>query len=612
MKKSALVVLGLLLTISVGAQQVSLAALREEHPRIAFTEQDEARIKNLMRTDSLLRLLVERNNMFADRGISAPTTRRALIGPRMLYQSRIAIENVYKQAMAYRMTGERKYANRGIQEMMAAAAFSDWNPSHFLDVGEMLAAMGIGYDWLYDAMNSHQRNTIRRAIVEKGIKVAIQYQGQKEQMWMTGSNNWTEVVNGGLIIAALAIADEEPSIAQTVLSRGIAAIKRMNRVYQPDGATHEGPAYWHYGFTYQALANRALSTALPGYSVLADPVYGKTGNFPIYLQGTTGQFFNYADGQPQFYVSPAMFELARVYNQPFYAWWTRDKLSNLVAPQDVKLDNEYRFFPMFIAWYDSRGTSGSAPLDRAFGGTSAVFSMRGSWTDQNASYVGAKGGNNSLSHAHQDVGSFVFDASGVRWAVDLGPDNYNIPGYWDNKEGGERWRIFRLKAESHNTLTIGRNAQRIAGLNKVTKTGFGGTDPFAIIDMTPAYRGQATSVTRGFRLVDRRDLIVQDEVKGATGEIRWIMMTRAAIDANGRSATLTQNGKTLTARILAPTDARFTTITANPQASGQNANAGYRRLAVHVGGRKDATIVVQLSPGVSPRPTEVTALSSWR
>jgi hypothetical protein len=37
--------------------------------------------------------------------------------------------------------------------MLAAAAFSDWNPSHFLDVAEMTAALAIGYDWLYEEVS---------------------------------------------------------------------------------------------------------------------------------------------------------------------------------------------------------------------------------------------------------------------------------------------------------------------------------------------------------------------------------------------------------------------------------------------------------------------------
>ena len=42
-----------------------------------------------------------------------------------------------------------------------------------------------------------------------------------------------------------------------------------------------------------------------------------------------------------------------------------------------------------------------------------------------ASFLGVKGGMPKYNHGHMDVGSFVFDADGVRWAEDLGSQNYH-------------------------------------------------------------------------------------------------------------------------------------------------------------------------------------------
>jgi hypothetical protein len=45
-------------------------------------------------------------------------------------------------------------------------------------------------------------------------------------------------------------------------------------------------------------------------------------------------------------------------------------------------------------------------------------------------YFGIKAGaNGACEHGHYDLGSFVFDAGGVRLAIYLGPDNYALPGY---------------------------------------------------------------------------------------------------------------------------------------------------------------------------------------
>jgi hypothetical protein len=43
--------------------------------------------------------------------------------------------------------------------------------------------------------------------------------------------------------------------------------------------------------------------------------------------------------------------------------------------------------------------------------------MRSDWLDPNASFVGFKAGDNAANHSHLDIGSFVYDALGIRWAA---------------------------------------------------------------------------------------------------------------------------------------------------------------------------------------------------
>jgi hypothetical protein len=172
--------------------------------------------------------------------------------------------------------------------------------------------------------------------------------------------------------------------------------------------------------------------------------------------------------------------------------------------------------------------------------------------------------------------------------------------------------LFRLHALSHNTITIGGRNQRISGLSSITRTNFSGNNPTAIVDLGAAYRGLASSIKRGFKLIGREDLLIQDEISKAIGEVRWTMMTGANISLNGDRATLTQAGKTLTARILSPSNATFKVLGADPEMSGQNRNSGYRRLAIELGSARDTRIVVQLSPGGNPRPASVQPLADWR
>ena len=101
--------------------------------------------------------------------------------------------------------------------MLAVCRFRDWNPAHYLDTAELATAVGSGYDWLYDAIPAKERNEIRAALVKHAMKTALPFYENNEG-WAVRTNNWNEVCNAGLIIGALAVAEEERTIAETIFN----------------------------------------------------------------------------------------------------------------------------------------------------------------------------------------------------------------------------------------------------------------------------------------------------------------------------------------------------------------------------------------------------------
>ena len=81
------------------------------------------------------------------------------------------------------------------QEMLAVSRFTDWNPTHFLDVGEMVMALAIGYDWLYDSLQPDTRRVVREAIIAKGFDAA---KNTRHAWFYTAKNNWNSVCNSGV------------------------------------------------------------------------------------------------------------------------------------------------------------------------------------------------------------------------------------------------------------------------------------------------------------------------------------------------------------------------------------------------------------------------------
>jgi hypothetical protein len=247
-----------------------------------------------------------------------------------------------------------------------------------------------------------------------------------------------------------------------------------------------------------------------------------------------------------------------------------------------------------------------------------VAVTRSGWNDPAALFAGVKGGYNQVNHGHLDLGNFELDALGVRWARDLGSDDYNLPGYFDRKPGGQRWLYYRNISQSHNVPLIDGQGQDPSGKAEIIRTGSSVDGAFAIVDLSGAYPAQANAVTRGVAsIAHRKALLVQDEFSLKTPvSITWGMTTDAVITINEpRDATLIQDGKRLHARILSPENGVFTTHSAE-QAEPQRTNKGVSRLIATVPpGDESITISIVLSPewpgeDAAPIP-DVQPLEQW-
>jgi len=591
---------------AAGAER-PMVTVRADHPRLLLTAENQRRIEKAAKTDPLLARLIEQNHVNATAMLTQSRVRYEIPdGKRLLSQSRKCIERVAAMAMAYRLSGERKFADSAITEMLVVTKFKDFNPSHFLDTAEMTTALAIGYDWLFDVISAEDRATIREAIVRLGLRPGMKVY-ESAGWWSRGDNNWNQVCNGGMILGSLAIAEDEPEFARTVIRGALASIPAGVSVYDPDGAYPEGPGYWQYGTAYTCVTIAALETAMgTDFGIAETPGLDRTGAYRIHTIGPTGAYFNYADCGSGSRPASAMFVLSKTFDRPLYAWWHRQRLAGLISAEgEIRPARRDRFFPLEIALYDARGETPTAeelPLDALFQSRQDVGTMRSRWGDPEALYIGFKGGDNRTNHGHLDIGSFVLDAGGVRWAIDLGSDNYNMPGYF----GGNRWKYFRMTNHSHNTLVIGEKIQNTSAKAQVIAFHAADDRAAAVVDMTDAYRDQATSARRGIEMFRTptgqqggvQAVRVQDEIVGAAEEICWRMVTAAEIELDGSRAVLNQAGKKLQATIRSPAGATFEILSTKPPTDREKQNQGTRILAVRTkpDGDRPVTIDVVLRP----------------
>ncbi|KRE86493.1 hypothetical protein ASG89_10815 [Paenibacillus sp. Soil766] len=262
---------------------------------------------------------------------------------------------------------------------------------------------------------------------------------------------------------------------------------------------------------------------------------------------------------------------------------------------------------MDLIWFRQGLYGSSDPLeldvlyDHPLKNNVAVF--RDSWSDPGANYAAIKGGvsdyaiTNSL-HNNLDIGTFVLDALGVRWAVDLGKEDkdYNAPGYFttDPEANPNRWDFYRTRAEGSNTLVINPDAKPDQALDANAPIIAYDSKPeggYAIVDMTSAYKDDVVYAKRGMMMGQyRSSILLQDELQlKAPSDLYWFMHTEApeiTVAPDGKSAILKQNGKRLYAELLSPSAASFEVRTATPLSPSHNKgvapNGNLRKLTVHI------------------------------
>lgn len=568
----------LLLTSHFASAQdaIPLPSPLPEHPRIFFTSQKQAEIEKLAETDEFLKkqiaVLIEKADKAKTAGVS-----KYLIpdGVRLLDQSRRSLDRTTTLAFAYRMTGDQTYADAAVEEMLAVCRFKNWNPAHYLDTAEMAAAVGLGYDWLHDVIPEAEKTEIRESLKKHALETGLEFY-EKNSGWAKSHNNWNEVCNSGLTLAALAVAEDEPELAAKIINYAVKSIPNGLSVYQPDGAYPEGPIYWSYGGTFCGAMIMALRDVFgDDFGLAATPGFDVTGDYYMGMISPTYTNFNYADCGERAESTPLMYALSHFHNRPDYALWLR-KFYEAKNPLGGG-----RWAVMQVLWYNPAGADAdfeNTPRAKLFRGVQDVVTMRTAWNDPDAWFVGFKGGDNKANHGHLDTGSFVLDYAGVRWATDLGADDYNLPEYFGHK----RWDYYRNNNRSHNTLVIGEKIQHTWAVGRITEFGSEAGMAFAACDMTEAYSGQAKSAKRVVSLTDEGDFVITDFIKDVSETVRWGMVTRAdvTISDDGQSATLSHSGKAIRVSFLPESDAKFEIIPTTPPTEKENQNQGTVMLAI--------------------------------
>ena len=592
-----------------------------DHPRLFANAARWEEMRAEAGRNEISSQLFEIQRRYAETLMGQPAVALVREGLRLLTPIREALFRISTLASAARLTGDRRYVERALVEMRGLAALEDWNPSHYLDTAEAALALAIGYDWLYHEISPGERAVFEEALLRKAL---LQSYDPPDQEWVSRTNNWNQVCHGGMVAAALAVAERDPALARRVVERAIEKVPLVQGLYAPDGAYVEGPVYWQYGTTYHVILIEALRSALgEAFGLDRFPGFIESAGYIAQTTTPTGGLFNYADTIEEGRGSTAvLFWFARERKQPGILKREIERIAPGLAGATAG-EIDVTITPFELLWWEPAAPAlppSALPLHWYARGETPIAVHRSAWDDSRAAFIGLKGGSPRTPHAHMDSGSFVIEGSGVRWAVDLGPQAYHSLEergiyIWDANQSGDRWRVFRHGANAHNILRFNAAPQLVDGTTHLVSFKGEGDHPHTILDLTELYKDQVTRVLRGVSLGADSAVWIRDEWTAGDKPVdaAWQWLTRAEAQPLPDGAILRQQGETLRLYAAGSGGYSVTIEDASPPAHDfDHSNPGLKRIVIrmHTPAQSSAWLAVTAAPG-SGNSDPVPSLAAW-
>ena len=579
------------------------------HPRLVATEDDFVRLRREVKENSHKARWYKKLIEFCDGMKDKPKLKYELRdGVRLLYVSWDLQLYATALALAYKLTGDRKYFDYAWPHLEACAKMPDWNPSHHIDVGTLAYGYAIAYDWFYDVMSDEQKSIMEKGAYENVFYTVNRAVEDKNTAYtnILMTNNHNVFCNAGVMATVIAFMDVYPEVASKIGADVARILEAFLDKFAPMGAYYEGPYYAETAINYTV---RVFAAMLPVFGTLygLDKAQGfdKIADFVVLLQSDVASF-NFADSKMSLLEISGMF-----WNFNHYG---RRGLKDSIAEKNFK-NPHVKTIPEAILWYNV-DDDGECNLDTVVHyPEEEIIAMRDAYRD-GQTFVGIKAGKTVYAHSHLDAGSFVLDAMGRRWAYDFGQDNYNL--YYKYKH----WDVFRLRAESHNNLVI--NPDETPGYilgseAPVSEFTVGDKAVKTVIEKTALYGAErgVEYARRGYLFVDgRTSLVIRDETKlTRESSMIWLMYTDADIEIDGKQAILrdkVDTDKYITVEFTAnaPFEIGYEDakpLPTSPVIPEQAKNEGFRRLYARLTADGEVNITVK----INTRKTDNTPLCAY-
>lgn len=359
-------------------------------------------------------------------------------------------------ALAFLLTGDKTYRDAAARWALASCSYPTWGLGSYansdLAAGHQLFGLALVYDWLYGDLEAEERAAIRNTLISRG---RLMHTAATSKMYWRNSflqnHLWVNVT--GLAAAGLSLFDDPEAGAETMawIDLALDKMRRTEAALGPDGASHEGVAYWTYGVEYM-LKFWHLAATLLGQDLHSE-WWSNTAAYRLYMSvpraawTRSNLIVDIADGPRVDWYGPDFLlrDLARRFQDPQAQW--------LAAELESQGFTQYSAAWLNLIWYDP--TLNPEPPDRLrtwkHFKDMDIVSTRSDWSGNESLLVFKCG----PAIGRKATMEFDYDPGGGHVHPDSGHFVLFGAGEWLIRDDQYAWKL----TSHHNTLLVDGKGQ---------------------------------------------------------------------------------------------------------------------------------------------------------